>query len=205
MASIQRLRAVWTGFPGSPGLSNFYFTDAAASQGNLRAFFFAISGFLPPDVTVSVNPGGDVLDDATGTLTSVWAGTLQDPVVGSGPTEYAAPVGFLARWETLTIRSGSRLRGRTYLVPASSLTFNGTDGSIGELNLANIRAACFDFVGAVTPNMLVWQRPRAARAAYVDGYGKPVKALASRVGSSAVVTSSSVPDMAVVLRSRRDS
>lgn len=204
MTAIQRQRVVWTGFPGGPGLSTFYFADAASSQGDLHAFLTAVSGSLPNDVTLTIQPGGDVIEDTTGALTAVWAGTFQAPITPAGSViGYAAPVGMLHRWETLTIRAGSRLRGRTYLVPVRSDAYQD-DGTILSAVLAGQVGAASTFVGAVTPNLLVWQRPRAASAAYVDGHGKSHKALASRLGSSAVVVTSSMPDKVVVLRSRRD-
>lgn len=204
MTSIQRLRAVWTVFPGGPGLSTFYFNDAHAAQSALHDLFFNVKNYLPPDVTITVQAGGDVIEDTTGTLTAVWAGTIQAPVVGTAPrTTYAAPAGGLLRWETLAIRAGSRLRGRTYLVPLTADSF-GAAGTLAGSVVTDLANAASILVGAVTPNMVVWQRPRVARASYVDGRGIPHKALSGRQGSSAVVTSSSVPFETVILRSRRD-
>ena len=119
MTSIQRQRVVWTGFPGGPGLSTFYFTDAAASQSALRTFLSDMTLYLPPDVFMHVEPGGDVIDDATGVLTSVWAGTLLADLVGTGDASgYSCVSGFITRWETIAILAGRRLHGRTYFVPA---------------------------------------------------------------------------------------
>lgn len=203
MADLQRQRVVWTGFPGAPGLSTFYFADAAASQSALTTFLNAIKGLLPPDVTLTIEPGGDVLNDANGVLTASWAGTLQTPVSGTGGAPHAGPAGMITRWETATIRAGSRLRGRTYLVPTTADVFDNP-GNILPSQVSILAAASSTFVGAVTPNLLVWQRPRLARTAYTDGHGHVHKALAARDGSSAVVISSSVPNIAAVLRSRRD-
>lgn len=204
MAAIQRQRVVWTGFPGSPGLSTFYFTDAAPQQGALRAFLAAVAGSLPNDVTLTLQPGGDVIEDSTGVITGVWAGTLQTPITPTGSAVgYAAPVGMLHRWETLKIVGGRRLRGRTYLVPARGDAYQ-SDGSLLDTVLAGQLGASSAFIASVTPNLLVWQRPRAARTAYVDGRGIPHKAVSGRLGTSAVVVTASMPDKVVVLRSRRD-
>ena len=204
MTAMQRQRVVWTGFKGAPGLTTFYFNDAAASQGAVHNFWSAMAVLLPSVVTISIEPGGDVIEDTTGALTGVWAGSLQAPIVGGAVGGvYSAPAGLLVRWETLVIRSGSRLRGRTFVVPVVTGAYQ-SDGTLEPASLAAAQLAASDFVGAVTPNMLVWQRPRVARAASVNGYGKPSKALAGRAGSSGVVVQSSVPDEAVVLRSRRD-
>ena len=204
MTAIQRQRVVWSGMPGGPGLSTFYFSDAAAAQGALHTFLEALKGALPQDVTLTMEPGGDVIEDTNGALTAVWAGTLQTPSQGTANTSgYAAASGFLIRWETLRIVSGSRLRGRTYVVPAEGALF-GTNGQLSTSDAAGWGAAANDFVGAVTPNLVVWQRPRSATVAYTDGRGIPHKALAGRLGSSGIVVSASVPVKGVVLRSRRD-
>lgn len=204
MTAMQRQRVVWSGFVGAPGVSTFYFTDAAAHQDDLHAFLTALANKIAVDVVLHIEPGGDVIDDSNGTLTGVWAGGVTADVHGAaGTAPYAAPAGFLVRWETATIVSGSRLRGRTYFVPSATGCF-AVDGSIDGAVLPQIVAAASDFVGAVTPDLLVWQRPRVAQVAYVDGKGKPHKALSGRPGSSAPVIQSSVPDEVVVLRSRRD-
>lgn len=204
MTDIQRQRIVWTGFPGGPGLTTLYFDDAAAAQDAVRDWLGAMGTTLPSDVTLTMQPGGDVISAENGALTAVWAGTVHPPVVGSAPSSvHAAPAGYLVRWETATIVAGSRLRGRSYIVPCSATMF-GTDGTLDEGAMVGIIAATAGFVGAVTPNLVVWQRPRVARAAYTDGYGRPHKALSGRAGSKAPVISSSIPDEAVVLRTRRD-
>lgn len=204
MGSIQRQRVVWTGFTGSPGLSTFYFADAATAQAALHAFMASVALVLPSIVRLQIEPGGDVIDETTGALTGIWAGSAQAVIPGNpAGGAYAAPVGALIRWETLAIRSGSRLRGRTYLVPAASSVFD-TNGTMESGALATLVTAAGDFIGSVTPNLVVWQRPRGAQVAYVDGRGIPHKAVSGRGGSSAPVILSSVPDEAVVLRSRRD-
>lgn len=204
MALLQRQRVVWSGFPGGPGLSTFYFTDAAARQADLHSLLTSLTANLPTAVKLHIEPGGDIISDTDGRLTGVWAGTLQADVVGTGGNQqYAAPVGFMIRWESLTINAGRRLRGRTFFVPGAFGDFAG-DGQMASTVVTQISAAASAFVGAVTPNLLVWQRPRLATVAYVDGKGIPRKGHSARPGSSAVVVTSSVPGKVVVLRSRRD-
>lgn len=204
MTAIQRQRIVWTGFSGAPGVTTLYFTNAAEAQAALHTWTVGLRSYLPPNVHVVIEPGGDVIEDTTGALVGVWAGAVTGDVQGAAASvDYSAPSGALVRWETLTIRSGSRLRGRSYLVPISAVAY-ANDGTLTVLAQADIASLSSGLVGAVTPNMLVWQRPRTATAAYTDGRGIPHKALSGRPGSSAVVVTSSVPDRAVVLRSRRD-
>lgn len=204
MTQIQRQRLVWTGFPGAPGVTTLYFGDAASAQSAVHDWLVAIQSWLPPDVHITLQPGGDVIEDTNGALSAVWAGTVKPEVQGTaGFPEYSAPSGALTRWETLAIRGGHRLRGRSYLVPLTRIAY-APDGALAAAAVAALAAAANALVGAVTPNMLVWQRPRVARAAYTDGRGIPHKALSGRLGSSAPVVTASVATKAVVLRSRRD-
>jgi len=204
MTAIQRQRIVWTGFSGAPGVTTLYFSNAAESQAAVHDFCVGLANYLPPVVHLSVEPGGDVIEDTNGALTQVWAGTQQADVVGVGASpNYSSVSGALIRWETLAIRSGSRLRGRSYIVPLTDSAY-ATDGTLTAQAKLDFGDLASIFIGAVTPNMLVWQRPRTATAAYTDGRGIPHKALSGRLGSSAVVVTSSVPDRVVVLRSRRD-
>lgn len=204
MTAIQRQRVVWTGFPGGPGVSTFYFTNAASAQSAVTALFASLANFYPGDVTTHVEPGGDILEDTSGTLTGVWAGTLQTDTKGvDSAASYSAASGALLRWETATIRNGSRLRGRTFVVPCTVSAYQN-DGSLSTAAKGLLEGYCNTFVAAVTPNMVVWQRPRTATVAYVDGKGIPRKGLPARLGSSAVVVASSVPDLSVILRTRRD-
>lgn len=203
MANIFRQRVVWSGFPGGPGLSTFYFSEFPVPQFALHDLFVSLATFLPADVTLTLQPGGDVIESSTGTLTGSWAGEVTAPVVGTQTGVYSAPTGFMVRWETATVRDGSRLRGRTYFVPSGTTAYQA-DGSIAAQAIVDLSAAASTFVGAVTPALLVWQRPRAARSAFTDGKGIAHKAVQARTGSTAPVIGSSVPDLAVVMRSRRD-
>lgn len=185
-------------------MTTLYFADGAAAHDALETFLTGLASYLPDTVSVQAQAGGDVIEDTSGALTAVWAGTATDPHPGVGGTlPYAAPTGILLRWETLAIRAGSRLRGRSYIVPVVGNAFSAS-GSLTAQTMSDLGGLAAQLIGAVTPNMLVWQRPRKATAAYTDGRGIPHKALSGRLGSSAVVVTSSIPNEAVVLRSRRD-
>ena len=198
MTVINRIRASWTGFPGSPGVSTFYSVVPDATVPNLRAFFLAIHTALPSDVHVQVENEGDVIEDTTGAVTDLWTCDSVLSVAGDNTDAYSAPSGIVVDWLTGTVLDGHRVRGRTFLVPAGG-NFYGTDGTLSDGALALIAPAAAAFVTADTGNFVVWHRPRAAKAA--DG-SRP--AVTARAGGHAVVTASSVPDKAAVLRSRRD-
>ena len=198
MTALYRIRAAWTGFPGAPGVSTFYGLTSGTSLADLRAFFLSMAPSLPADVTIQVENTGDIIEDTTGALTGAWTDDPVLPVTGSAPPPYAAPVGVMLKWATDTIVDGHRLRGRTFLVPCAGGVFDD-DGSINDADFTLFNGYATVLGAAVIGNIVVWHRPRVARAA--DG-SRP--AVTARAGSHGLITACSVPDEAVVLRSRRD-
>lgn len=203
MATISRCRVLWTGFPGAPGVSTFYFTDPLLGQASLNDFMAEITIGCPTDVTTKVETGGEDIDETTGELVSTWTGTDRAVHTGTSSVAYAAPAGYTCRWLTGLFVGGRRLAGRTYVVPSGAVAFQ-TDGSVSTSLITGIEAAQETFVNDHTNNLLIWSRPRAATPAWTDRYGKTHAAVSSRAGSSAPVNDWHVPDRAVVLRSRRD-
>lgn len=201
---ILRITCQWTGFPGAPGYSNFHFTtdggfwdggllgDAAqqAADGaatRVHDAFTAMRSRLPTQTFVTVQPEAAILDSDSGEI----IGTVDvevDPVGSSASgTTHAGPVGAVVNWRTNDYRFGRRIRGRTFMVPLNSASYEG-DGTL----LSTAREDLQDFAnlmvtGPGSAEFGVWSRPR-------NGAG----------GVFATVTSASVPDMAAVLRSRRD-
>lgn len=202
MVDIQRQRVRWSGFVGAPGISTFYFEDAAGHQSALKTFLDAIKTCLPSDVHMLIEPDGDVIDAATGDLTGAWTGTNEPESVGTESGGYAAPAGFQTRWNTGSIFNNHRVRGRTFWVPAAS-SVEQSDGSMVDSARATMETASNTFVAAVSGNLKVWVRPRRAQVAYTDGFGRPHGAITAADGASATVTSATVPDRLVILASRR--
>lgn len=185
MADIQRMRATWDGFIGAPGLSTFYFVDAAAAQSAVRDFFTAVQSELPADVSVTVEGSGDTLDVATGTVTGVWSGTVPIPVSGTASGGYAAPAGQVVRWLTGSFGSHGQITGRTFLVPTTSAAM-AADGKVGAASTALVQAAADALVAAAADNYGVWSRPRPGHA-----------------GTFRNITSASVSRNVAILRTRR--
>jgi len=187
MVNINRVRIAWSGFIGSPGVSTFYCLDPLPFRAALWTFMQAFAGSLPSDVTLTMEPEGDVLDPLTGDVVNSYTDPNVYTCPGTGGTgAYAAPVGVVAHWLTGTIINGHRLRGRTYIVPTKGSLFDFT-GTVNPTDLAAIRSWCVTLVTSAAANFIVWSRPTAVHA-----------------GGYAVVTGSSVPDLAAVLTSRRD-
>lgn len=188
MADLNRVRVAWQGWPGSPGVSTFYLggTPTQAQIDAIRAYFNAIVGSLPSGLTINVPASGDVIDDVSGLITNAWAvGTVPTTVTGTGTGNYAGNAGAVHHWLTSAVRNRRRVRGRTFLVPLVSTSYD-TAGSLSTTMISTMTAAGTALLSALGTNFRVWSRP-------VNGIS----------GGSAVVTGQRVPDLAVSLRSRR--
>jgi hypothetical protein len=171
-------------------------TSMQALVDNIKTFWQAFSAMLPSGLTITVPSSGDVLDEQTGNITGSWSvGTAAAVVTGTGSGGYAGNAGLVVHWLTSTIANTRRLRGRTFVVPLVSLSYDST----GSLTPASITTATNAAAALVTSSgtlLQVWHRPV---------YSKPKTTPPTLItpGSRGVVTGSRVPDLAVSLRSRR--
>lgn len=192
--AITRITAQWSGFRGAPGYSNFFFDGAFTDESGAEAAASAVSAFFtacrlqfPDSVNVNVQPTADVIDETSGQITSVMDIATPGTVTGSGGANYSAATGAVVNWNTSDYVNGRRVRGRTFLVPLDSGAFD-SQGDLSSDALSQIRLGAENLVTAALEHPLcVWHRPSG-------GAG----------GSAHVVSSSTVPDLGAVLRSRRD-
>jgi hypothetical protein len=140
---------------------------------------------LPSDVSIQVENTGDIIEDTTGDLTGAWSATAVAVVNGGDGGIYAAPVGAVIDWNTETIVHARRLRGRTFLVPLAGNNFED-DGSLATSPMGVIQTAADAFIASQSASFVIWHR----------GTGSD--------GSNGLVLTSKVPDLAAILRSRRD-
>lgn len=190
MATLIRHTAVWTGPPGLPGYSQFYqsspgdiASQAQVGHDDVQAMFDGLSSLIPEEITITVSPVYQLLDMATGALVGEGTvGTASDAVAGSMVGGWNAQVGVLVEWLTGAFVSGSRVRGRTYLVPLGSLS--DANGTLPEATLAGIRSVTYGFA-SLDHDFVVWHRP-------VGGTG----------GVASVITGAVVRDHVAILRSR---
>lgn len=194
--AMNRIRAIWTGISGPPGVSTFYSLNPGADLPLIHGFFESIVGSLPGGVTITLGGEGDIIDETTGELTGAWSGTAPAESHGEGTPAWAGPAGACVTWLTGVVMDGSRLKGKTYLVPLQTLCY-GSDGTIEPATLATLRGVASSL--AEESQLVVWHRPRLARAA--DGSRKAVTA---RAGGYASMNGATVADKAAVLTSRRD-
>ena len=201
MSGMLKVKTKWTGFNGAPGYTNFYFkdftntgepvaSDAPAAVTRTHTFWNNLQSRFPSVVQLAVQGDVEVIEQTTGEMKSVFNVTPPTVVTGSATSGvYSGPVGAVVNWRTAGVRNGRRVRGRTFLVPLANENFQN-DGTIDPTKLASMNtvvAALADGTG--TPDLGVWARPTAPGATDGQWYA---------------VTSGSVPDLAAVLRSRRD-
>lgn len=195
---MLRVTARWTGFSGAPGYSNFFFSSGFLDGGLLgdealmlaervRDAFEGLGSFLPSRVNIAIEPEVPVMDSATGVIQSF--NTIEPPEVDAGGTtsDNAGPAGAVITWRTDDLRNGRRIRGRTFIVPLQTNSYEG-DGTLTTPALNALRNfGDIMMGGSLDGDLGVWSRP-------VGGSG----------GVFATVTGFTVPDMVAVLRSRRD-
>lgn len=186
--SMYRIRAAWQNWPGAPGVTTFY-QDPAIAQPNaaaVRSFFNTLAPLLPAGLTITVPSTGDIIEENTGALSGSWSVTPAPTVVtGTGTGNYAGNAGGVVHWLTTTVVNGRRVRGRSFIVPLIGSAFF-TDGSLATATIGTMSTAASTMLAATADHFVVWHRPRP---------GIP--------GSKAATVSSSVPDLAISLRSRR--
>lgn len=199
MAQMAKVTIDWTGFPGGPGFTNFYFRDFSGSGAidqaivdaavtKTDALLNAVAPSIPSGVTCGVSATVEAIEETTGELQAFWTGTPEAAAAGTGTSSYAAPVGMNFSWYTSTVKNGRRIRGRSFFVPLSTVAFD-SDGTLTAARMTTFNTAAAAFIGTGTAADLgVWSRPTAA---------------APTSGEWALVTSFRVPDQAAVLTSRR--
>src|SRR6476620_812123 len=197
---MLKVKTRWSGFIGGPGWTNFFFDDAnGALEGDVQAaavadkvqtFWNAVKSKLAPTVNLQIQPDVEVIGSDNGELLGVAQGGARAAIVGGAVSQsYSGATGAVITWRTAGVRNGRRVRGRTFLVPCVGGMFQN-DGTIQPADLNEIQAAATAlFAHTSGVSLGIFSRPTAQGAG--DGAFFPV-------------TSASVPDLAAVLRSRRD-
>jgi hypothetical protein len=197
---MLKVKVRWGGFLGSPGWTNFYFDSgtgdfttpeqAGPCADKVAAWITAIKPNLPPAVTLTIQSDVEAVSAATGELLTIHSAGARAAVNGTATAQgYAAATGLVTTWRTAGVRNGRRVRGRTFIVPCVGGTFD-TDGTVQPTKLTPVVDAANALLAPFSGISLgVWSRPSGPGAS--DGQFFPA-------------ISASVPDMAAVLRSRRD-
>lgn len=192
--AIYRVTAEWRGFLGAPGYSNFYFTEVSGSPGpepardRVVAFMNEINPVLPSDVEYFVQGEVATIDENTGLATD-YDQLRSDVSPGTGGMSgpYSAASGAVISWQTSGVRNGRRVQGRTFIVPLGGSAYQA-DGTLASNTIGILGDAAEELVGTgFDSGFSIWSRPGSTGG-----------------GEVWPVTAYRIPDMAAVLRSRRD-
>lgn len=201
MATVYRVRAVWSGFAGAPGYTNFHFqdltTDTAknAAGAAVKAFFTSLNTMFSTGWSIAVQSEVTEWDMATGQLTGATNMTTPPtPQAGTvTPVAFAGGSGLCVTWKTGLIYNGRRVIGRTFVVPAMGIY--ETDGTLTAGAMTTAGTAASGLIAAAGAEMVIWAKTYTKPT---DGT-KPVQI----GGNMAPAQSYVVKDMAAQLRSRR--
>lgn len=199
--TLQRYRVALSNWPGSPGVATHYLSSSVNDYTAIRTFWTAVIGWFPFGLTATFPSTVDYINEVDGKLISSTAVTPGAPVVSAATSAgYSGVSGALIRWNTSAVVNGNKVIGRTYLVPMERNRYQN-DGTIVEADRTTLATAANALLAAYADGIKVWARPFAGRAASAGP--PPVTAIAARPGAFFTALSASVPDQAVVLRSRR--
>lgn len=212
MTQIYRVRVALNGWIGGPGLQTFYYrpattdvtssTEAAVVAATVRAALDPTKGMYPISWTAQVAADVDVINAVDGVLTGQYNVTPPAVVTGTGAVSNnygPTAAGMCMTLNTGIISGGSKVRGRSFLVPlCQSFDSNGSPTAEFVATAVGMGNA-LKTTGAGGPTLVVWRRPRQFRAATTK-----LKELAARDGGAFDVSGTTVKDKFAILRSRRD-
>lgn len=161
---MLRVRVVWTGLPGLPGLSTYYFTgpetgpDAVQVKTAVADAIDAVKAHLVNDITATVQGTVDVINPANGELTSALS-TADSVIIGTNVADpLPSTTQLLIQLPTTGIVAGRRVRGRSF-IPGLSEAANDLGRPLSAVRTAF--AAAFDPVANMGDQpWVVWARPR---------------------------------------------
>lgn len=200
MAQMAKVTINWTGFPGGPGYSNLYFRDfsgtGAVDQGIVDGAVAKVQDWLsfwrnrlPTSVKTGVDPTVEAIEETTGELQGFWTATVAAPAGGLGVASFSAPSGACVSWYTSTVRNGRRMRGRTFIVPLDTVSYEN-DGTLIESIITAAPAVNNAMIAdSGAGDLGIWARPSAPGASD---------------GQWALVTAARLNDRPAMLTSRRD-
>lgn len=181
MATLHRVRVAWSGWPGGPGVSTFYFDPASAPPlAALKTLYTSVAGICATGIVFTFENAGQDVDVSTGQAVGSWTAPSVTNAIGSGSTAYAGPAGGMISWRSGVFLGGRQIVGKTFLVPLGSNAYD-TDGSVGNATVNAMNTALSTFLSSAG-SLRLWSRKNQA---------------AVSVASAVMV------DKAVVMRSRR--
>nr|CRY97309.1 hypothetical protein [uncultured prokaryote] len=194
--AITRIQAVFTGLPGMPGVSNFYFQadtqgEAESAHAQVSLFFNSYLAAIVPELTVTVSGEMSVFNEETGVLIEVFSVTPTSYTgtnTGGQVLPYATQ--FLLKFNTATVVHNRMVRGRVFLPGFSE--GDSVSGAVSTAVGADIASKADLYLSGATTGHVVWSRPFAG-----------TETNPAREGSVGLVSSYGYGGQWSVLRSRR--
>lgn len=202
MVQLMKVRTHWAGTSGGPGLTQHMISrqddtaptpsDALAACNAVRHLWTSLIAQLPNELTLTVDPQVDLIDETSGQLINTLVATPTPAgVTGTASAGYAAGCGIKITWETGQVANGRRKRAFTYVVPAAGGLYD-TDGTLTSSALGSFNTAADNMLNDLNTASLK-----------LNAYHRPAKG-ASTGGIAYAVSSRTVKDKTAILRSRRD-
>jgi len=182
MGNTLEVQLVTGGYGGAPGYSTFYFGAPAAGGLDEQihvayTFWYTLRPCFSSQWTGQLRTEQRLLDEETGALVGFHStpGAYAASFAGAGGADWGSVVsGAVVGWSTATINWTRQVRGRTFLVPLASDSYNAA-GNVAAGRITTIQGAA-DAIIASENNLGVWSRPRmgaggllgAAVSAHVD-------------------------------------
>lgn len=147
-----------------PAVMTFYHDGGAVGfPAAIKTFITTLVGLFPDDVTFNVPNGGDTIDDTTGMINGSWATTGGGLVTGTQTVSFTQGAGVRLSWGTGGLVAGRRVKGTTFLVPASGGAFD-TTGLVTTATVAAVDSAAAALVSTLAGDLVIWSRPTPTRA-----------------------------------------
>ena len=168
MPEINKVVVDWSGWPGGPGFSTFYFAAATPPPlAALNAWFSSVRGLIPSSIYILPRNSGVTLNDVDGKPVGAWTTTAVAGVQGLATGAYAAPAGAVVEWKTGVYSNGHQIKGRTFLVPCATSQYDN-DGTLVSGAVTAVNNACTTLLAA-TPKLVVFSKTHAVSPFAVSG------------------------------------
>lgn len=175
MATIGRVRVVWTGVAGAPYYSNFYFsgvTDPTSAQDAVDYVDTFLSGFstsLASALIATGDPEVQLINDADGSLLGSEAVTPLSVTCSGGADILPRFTQGVIQWKTGVVVNGRLLRGRTY-IPG----FVEVSNVAGGVPLSTLVTSASALAQALSdepspPHLVVWSRTHGVSSPVLSG------------------------------------
>lgn len=160
----QRVRVELSDPAMGSGVATHFF-DGLTATGHqaLVDFWTSAVNLMAGQVTVHVPRDYDNIDETTGDLISSLTVGTEFTGIGGGSGAYAGGVGAAVTWDTSGVVAGRRVRGRTFVVPLASGSYD-TDGSLSTVVAGALSTAAQALITDAAGELVIWSRPRTGLA-----------------------------------------